>query len=228
MNPNHYLAVAISYLYAPRDGWPAGRSGRQDAGQLLDDRPRHRWPRPTSCWRCRWASSGSCPGYSTVPSAFGGEESAGASFLQRDGSVWTTDKDGLILCLLASEITAVTGTSPSQIYAALTQTYGEPAYARIDSPASREQKAILAKLSPQQVSATELAGEPITATLTSAPGNGAPLGGLKVTTENGWFAARPSGTEDVYKLYAESFRGPEHLARIQDEAQAIVAAALAG
>jgi phosphoglucomutase len=168
------------------------------------------------------------PGLLDGSVAFGGEESAGASFLQRDGSVWTTDKDGLILCLLASEITAVTGTSPSQIYAELTQTYGEPAYARIDSPATRDQKAILAKLSPQQVSATELGGEPITATLTSAPGNGAPLGGLKVTTENGWFAARPSGTEDVYKLYAESFRGPEHLARIQDEARAIVATALAG
>jgi phosphoglucomutase len=168
------------------------------------------------------------PGLLDGSVAFGGEESAGASFLQRDGSVWTTDKDGIILCLLASEITAATGSSPSQLYRELTSRYGEPAYARIDSPATREQKAVLAKLSPEQVSATSLAGEPITATLTAAPGNGAAIGGLKVVTENGWFAARPSGTEDVYKLYAESFRGPEHLAQIQDEARAIVAAALAG
>ena len=227
MNPNHYLAVAISYLYARRDGWPADSAvGKTLVSSSMIDRVtaglgRRLLEVPVGF---KWF----VPGLLDGSVAFGGEESAGASFLQRDGSVWTTDKDGLILCLLASEITAVTGTSPSQIYAGLTQTYGEPAYARIDSPATREQKAILAKLSPQQVSATELAGEPITATLTSAPGNGAPLGGLKVTTENGWFAARPSGTEDVYKLYAESFRGPEHLARIQDEAKAIVASALAG
>jgi phosphoglucomutase len=168
------------------------------------------------------------PGLLDGSVAFGGEESAGASFLQRDGSVWTTDKDGIILCLLASEIQARTDTSPSQLYRGLTERYGEPAYARIDSSASREQKAILGRLSPDQVSATELAGEAITATLTTAPGNGAPLGGLKVCTENAWFAARPSGTEDVYKLYAESFRGPEHLAAVQDEARAVVAAALAG
>ena len=166
------------------------------------------------------------PGLLDGSVAFGGEESAGASFLQRDGSVWTTDKDGIILCLLASEIIAVTGQTPSQLYADLTPTYGDPAYARIDSPATREQKAVLARLSPEQVAATELAGEPITATLTTAPGNGAPIGGLKVVTGSGWFAARPSGTEDVYKLYAESFRGPEHLAPIQEEAQAIVATAL--
>jgi phosphoglucomutase len=226
MNPNHYLAVAISYLYARRDGWAADSAvGKTLVSSSMIDRVtaglgRRLLEVPVGF---KWF----VPGLLDGSVAFGGEESAGASFLQRDGSVWTTDKDGLILCLLASEITAVTGTSPSEIYAGLTQTYGEPAYARIDSPATREQKAILAKLSPQQVSATELAGEPITATLTSAPGNGAPLGGLKVTTENGWFAARPSGTEDVYKLYAESFRGPEHLSRIQEEAQAIVAAALA-
>ena len=157
---------------------------------------------------------------------FGGEESAGASFLRRDGSVWTTDKDGIILALLASEILAVTGVTPSQRYQELTEKYGAPLYARIDAPADREQKARLAKLSPDQVSATELAGEQITAKLTTAPGNGAPLGGLKVTTANAWFAARPSGTEDVYKLYAESFLGLEHLAAIQDQAREIIAAAI--
>ena len=140
--------------------------------------------------------------------------------------MWTTDKDGIILALLASEITAVTGTSPSEHYRGLTGRFGDPAYARVDAPATREQKAALAKLSPEQVTATELAGEPITAALTTAPGNGAPIGGLKVVTETGWFAARPSGTEDVYKIYAESFRGPEHLAAIQEEARAIVAAAI--
>jgi phosphoglucomutase len=153
---------------------------------------------------------------------FGGEESAGASFLRRDGSVWTTDKDGIILALLASEILAVTGSTPSQRYDALAEKYGVPTYARIDAPADREQKARLGKLSPEQVTATELAGEPITAKLTTAPGNGAPLGGLKVTTENAWFAARPSGTEDVYKIYAESFRGPEHLAEVQGAAREVV------
>jgi phosphoglucomutase len=153
---------------------------------------------------------------------FGGEESAGASFLRRDGSVWTTDKDGIIMCLLASEILAVTGSTPSQRYAELAAKYGAPVYARVDAPADREQKARLGKLSPEQVSATELAGEPITAKLTAAPGNGAPLGGLKVTTENGWFAARPSGTEDVYKIYAESFKGPEHLAQVQAAARELV------
>jgi phosphoglucomutase len=153
---------------------------------------------------------------------FGGEESAGASFLRRDGSVWTTDKDGIILALLASEILAATGSTPSQRYDALAEKYGAPTYARIDAPADREQKARLGKLSPEQVTATELAGEPITAKLTTAPGNGAPLGGLKVTTENAWFAARPSGTEDVYKIYAESFRGPEHLAEVQAAAREVV------
>ena len=153
---------------------------------------------------------------------FGGEESAGASFLRCDGSVWTTDKDGIIMGLLAAEILAVTGKTPSQRYGELTATYGAPLYARVDAPADREQKARLAKPSPEQVTATELAGEPITAKLTTAPGNGAPLGGLKVTTENGWFAARPSGTEDVYKIYAESFLGPEHLAQVQQAARELV------
>lgn len=157
---------------------------------------------------------------------FGGEESAGASFLRRDGSVWTTDKDGIILALLASEILAVTEKSPSEQYAALTARFGEPAYARIDAPADREQKAVLAKLSPEQITADTLVGEPVTAVLTSAPGNGAPIGGIKVTTENAWFAARPSGTEDVYKIYAESFLGSDHLGRVQDEAKAVVSAAL--
>jgi phosphoglucomutase len=166
------------------------------------------------------------PGLLDGSVAFGGEESAGASFLQRDGSVWTTDKDGIILCLLASEITAVTGASPYARYRELTTRFGDPAYARVDSPASREEKAALGKLSPDDVSADTLAGDPIVDRLTKAPGNGAPIGGLKVTTENGWFAARPSGTEDVYKLYAESFRGPEHLEQIQEEAREIIAAAL--
>ena len=167
------------------------------------------------------------PGLLDGSVGFGGEESAGASFLRRDGTVWTTDKDGILLCLLAAEITATTGRSPSEHYADLVARFGDPAYARIDAPATREEKAVLGKLSPEQVTATELAGEPITATLTSAPGNGAAIGGLKVTTESGWFAARPSGTEDVYKIYAESFRGPEHLTQIQDEARALVTEVLA-
>ncbi|MCC6438514.1 MAG: phosphoglucomutase, alpha-D-glucose phosphate-specific, partial [Acidimicrobiales bacterium] len=157
---------------------------------------------------------------------FGGEESAGASFLRRDGTVWTTDKDGIILALVASEILAVTGESPSQRYRALTERHGDPAYERIDAPATREQKAVLAELSPDQVTATELAGEPITAVLVAAPGNGAPIGGLKVTTASAWFAARPSGTEDVYKIYAESFRGTDHLREVQAAAKALVDRAL--
>jgi phosphoglucomutase len=166
------------------------------------------------------------PGLLDGSVAFGGEESAGASFLQRDGGPWTTDKDGIILCLLAAEIIAVTGRSPSELYAELTERYGAPVYARIDSPATREQKRRLGQLSPSDITADELAGDGIVAKLTAAPGNGAPIGGLKVASDYGWFAARPSGTEDVYKLYAESFRGREHLARIQDEARAIVAATL--
>ena len=166
------------------------------------------------------------PGLLAGSIAFGGEESAGASFLCRDGTVWTTDKDGIILALLASEITAVTGRTPSEHYAGLTARLGDPAYARIDAPASREQKAALARLSPSQADMDELGGEPVLARQTTAPGNGEPLGGLKVITASGWFAARPSGTEDVYKLYAESFRGPGHLARIQEEAQQILGAVL--
>ncbi len=227
MNPNHFLAVAISYLYRHRDGWPSDAAvGKTLVSSSMIDRVvaglgRRLLEVPVGF---KWF----VPGLLDGSVAFGGEESAGASFLQRDGSVWTTDKDGIIMCLLASEIQAVTGSSPSQLHHELTETYGEPAYARIDSPATREQKAILARLSPDQVTATSLAGEPITAILTTAPGNGAGLGGLKVQTENAWFAARPSGTEDVYKLYAESFRGPEHLAAVQEEARAVVASALAG
>jgi len=225
MNPNHYLAVAIDYLYRNRPSWPdAATVGKTLVSSSMIDRVtaglgRRIYEVPVGF---KWFGPGLAGG--TV--AFGGEESAGASFLRRDGSVWTTDKDGIILALLASEITATTGQTPSQHYAELTERYGAPAYARIDAPATREQKAVLAKLSPEQVSAAELAGEKITAKLTTAPGNGAPIGGLKVVSESGWFAARPSGTEDVYKLYAESFRGPEHLAQIQDEAKAIIAAAL--
>ncbi|MDT4976350.1 MAG: phosphoglucomutase, partial [Pseudonocardiales bacterium] len=225
LNPNHYLAVAIHYLFGHRDQWPASAViGKTLVSSSMIDRVGAALRRtvlevPVGF---KWFVPGLLDG--TV--AFGGEESAGASFLQRDGSVWTTDKDGIILALLASEITAVTGSSPSQHYTALTQQHGDPAYARIDSPATREQKAVLGKLSSDEVSADELAGEKITAKLTHAPGNGAPIGGLKVVTESGWFAARPSGTEDVYKLYAESFRGPDHLAQIQEEARALVATTL--
>ena len=167
------------------------------------------------------------PGLLDGSVGFGGEESAGASFLRRDGRVWTTDKDGILLCLLAAEITAVTGATPSERYAGLVARHGDPAYARVDAPASREEKAVLGRLSADQVPATDLAGEPIVAKLVAAPGNGAALGGLKVVTESGWFAARPSGTEDVYKIYAESFRGPDHLATIQAEARQVVSEALA-
>jgi phosphoglucomutase len=167
------------------------------------------------------------PGLRDGSIAFGGEESAGASFLRRDGSVWTTDKDGILLALLASEIQGATGRSPSEHYAELTARHGAPAYARVDAPADREQKARLGALAPEDVTATELAGEPITDRLTTAPGNGARIGGLKVTTGSAWFAARPSGTEDVYKIYAESFRGPDHLAEVQQAARELVAATLA-
>ncbi len=225
LNPNHYLAVAIDYLYRHRDGWPASAAvGKTLVSSSMIDRVADGLGRqllevPVGF---KWF----VPGLLDGSVAFGGEESAGASFLQRDGSAWTTDKDGIILALLAAEITAVTRRSPSELYRDLTARYGEPAYARIDTAASRAQKAALARLSPEQVTASELAGEKITAALTTAPGNGAPIGGLKVISASGWFAARPSGTEDVYKLYAESFRGPDHLAEIQQEAQAIIAAAL--
>jgi len=227
LNPNHYLAVAIDYLYRNRDGWPAGAAvGKTLVSSSMIDRVAAGLDRtllevPVGF---KWF----VPGLLDGSVAFGGEESAGASFLQRDGSVWTTDKDGIILALLASEITAVTGQTPSQLYRGLTDRYGTPAYARIDTAATREQKAALARLSPEQVPASELAGEKIIAALTTAPGNGASIGGLKVVTESGWFAARPSGTEDVYKLYAESFRGPDHLAAIQEQAREIVAAAIGG
>ena len=227
LNPNHYLAVAIDYLYGHRDGWPATAAvGKTLVSSSMIDRVAEGLDRellevPVGF---KWF----VPGLLDGSVAFGGEESAGASFLQRDGSVWTTDKDGIILALLASEIIAVTGHSPSELYQDLTSRYGDPAYARIDTAASREQKEALARLSPEQVAATELAGEPITAALTTAPGNGAPIGGLKVAAVSGWFAARPSGTEDVYKLYAESFRGPDHLAAIQDQAREIISAAIGG
>jgi phosphoglucomutase len=226
MNPNHYLAVAIGYLYGHRPEW------RDDAGigktlvsSSMIDRVAAGLGRtlvevPVGF---KWF----VPGLRSGDIGFGGEESAGASFLARDGSTWTTDKDGILLALLASEIQAVTGRSPSEHYAALTEEHGSPAYARVDAPADREQKAKLGRLDPSAVTATELAGEPITAKLTTAPGNGAAIGGLKVTTESAWFAARPSGTEDVYKIYAESFRGEDHLRQVQEEARAVVSATLA-
>ncbi|MFF8940284.1 phosphoglucomutase (alpha-D-glucose-1,6-bisphosphate-dependent) [Streptomyces paradoxus] len=225
MNPNHYLAVAISYLYAHRDRWPAGTGiGKTLVSSAMIDRVAADLGRelvevPVGF---KWFVDGLSGG--TI--GFGGEESAGASFLRRDGSVWTTDKDGILLALLASEITAVTGKTPSEHYAALTARFGEPAYARIDAPATREEKALLAKLSPAQVSADTLAGDAVTSVLTEAPGNGAAIGGIKVTTDNAWFAARPSGTEDVYKIYAESFLGPDHLGRVQEEAKSVVLTAL--
>ncbi|WP_129311384.1 phosphoglucomutase (alpha-D-glucose-1,6-bisphosphate-dependent) [Streptomyces sp. L2] len=225
MNPNHYLAVAISYLYRHRERWPAGAGvGKTLVSSSMIDRVAADLGRrlvevPVGF---KWFVDGLADG----ALGFGGEESAGASFLRRDGSVWTTDKDGIILALLASEITAVTGRTPSEHYAGLTARFGEPAYARVDAPATREQKALLAKLSPAQVTADTLAGEAVTSVLTEAPGNGAALGGIKVSTANAWFAARPSGTEDVYKVYAESFLGPDHLARVQEEAKAVVLAAL--
>ncbi|MCM2415782.1 phosphoglucomutase (alpha-D-glucose-1,6-bisphosphate-dependent) [Streptomyces sp. RKAG290] len=225
MNPNHYLAVAINYLYAHRDRWPSGAGiGKTLVSSGMIDRVAADLGRPLVEVPVgfKWFVDGLADG----SLGFGGEESAGASFLRRDGSVWTTDKDGILLALLASEILAVTGDSPSEHYATLTSRFGEPAYARIDAPADREQKAVLARLSPEQVSADTLAGEPVTAVLTSAPGNGAAIGGIKVTTENAWFAARPSGTEDVYKIYAESFLGADHLGRVQEEAKAVVATAL--
>jgi phosphoglucomutase len=226
MNPNHFLAAAIDYLYRSRADWPATAAvGKTMVSSSIIDRV------ADDCGRrlvevpvgFKWF----VPGLLNGSVAFGGEESAGASFVRRDGRVWTTDKDGIILDLLAAEILAVTGSTPSARYRSIAERLGDPAYARIDAPATREQKAILAKLSPEQFSATELAGEPVVARLTSAPGNGEPLGGIKVVTSSGWFAARPSGTEDVYKLYAESFRGPGHLARIQDEARAQLAGVLA-
>jgi phosphoglucomutase len=226
LNPNHYLAVAIRYLFSHRDGW------RQDAAvgktlvssSMIDrvaaDMNRRVCEVPVGF---KWFVDGLIDG----SYGFGGEESAGASFLRKDGTVWTTDKDGIIMDLLAAEITAVTGRDPGEHYVALEAQFGRPVYERMDAPATLEQKAVLGNLSPEMVEATELASEPVTAKLTRAPGNDAPIGGLKVTTASGWFAARPSGTEQIYKIYAESFKGKEHLHAIQQEAQGIVDAAFA-
>jgi phosphoglucomutase len=226
MNPNHYLAVSIAYLFANRLGWkPDAGIGKTLVSSSLIDRVAAKLKRtlvevPVGF---KWFVSGLLDG----SLGFGGEESAGASFLRRDGTVWSTDKDGIIMDLLAAEMMAKTGRDPSELYRDLTKELGEPVYERIDAPATPEQKAILSKLSPDQVNATELAGDRIVTMLTKAPGNGAAIGGLKVATESGWFAARPSGTEDVYKLYAESFKGKEHLKQIQEQAQVLVSGALA-
>ena len=225
MNPNHYLAVAIEYLFSHRDGWAKDTAvGKTLVSSSMIDRVVASLGRdlvevPVGF---KWF----VPGLVSGTIGFGGEESAGASFLRKNGKVWSTDKDGLIMDLLAAEITAVTGKTPSQRYAELETQYGSPAYARIDAPANREEKATLKALSPDQVQASELAGEVISAKLTDAPGNGAAIGGLKVTTENAWFAARPSGTEDKYKIYAESFLGAEHVAQVQEEAKALVSQVL--
>ncbi|MBH0082263.1 phosphoglucomutase (alpha-D-glucose-1,6-bisphosphate-dependent) [Salinibacterium sp. SWN167] len=227
MNPNHYLAVAIQYLYTHREGWnPDAAVGKTLVSSSMIDRVAAAMGRdlievPVGF---KWF----VPGLVDGSVAFGGEESAGASFLRKDGSVWTTDKDGILLALLAAEILAVTGKTPSVLYAELVDEFGDPAYERVDAVASKEQKAKLGKLSGAAITATELAGDPITAKLSEAPGNGAAIGGVKVTTEFAWFAARPSGTEDVYKIYAESFKGAEHLRLVQAEAKAIVDAALNG
>jgi len=226
MNPNHFLAVAIDYLYSHRPGWrPEAAIGKTLVSSMLIDRVAASLGRellevPVGF---KWFVPGLIDG--TV--AFGGEESAGASFLRFDGTVWTSDKDGILLCLLAAEILAVTGKTPSQRYAELEAEFGASVYERVDAPATPAQKAALARLAPEAVTASALAGEPITAKLSHAPGNGAAIGGLKVTTENAWFAARPSGTEDVYKLYAESLLGGEHLRLVQREAEAVISAALA-
>jgi len=227
LNPNHYLAVAISYLFQNRPGWRDNAAvGKTLVSSSMIDRVAADLGRqlvevPVGF---KWFVDGLVDG----SLGFGGEESAGASFLRRDGVVWTTDKDGIIPGLLAAEMMARTGKDPGEIYQALTRQFGEPVYQRIDAPANAEQKAVLAKLSPEQVTMKELAGDPIEAMLTKAPGNGAAIGGLKVVTARGWFAARPSGTEDVYKLYAESFAGEEHLRRIQQEAQELLSRVLGG
>lgn len=227
MNPNHYLAVAIDYLFSHRPDWPTDAAvGKTLVSSMIIDKVAESLGRrllevPVGF---KWF----VPGLLDGSVAFGGEESAGASFLRKDGTVWTTDKDGILLCLLAAEILAVTGKTPSQRYAELEAEFGASAYERVDAAATPAQKAALARLSPESVTATELAGEQITAKLSHAPGNGAAIGGLKVQTEHAWFAARPSGTEDVYKLYAESLRGEEHLREVQAEARAVVTEALGG
>jgi phosphoglucomutase len=224
--PNHYLSVAISYLFQHRPKWPRdGGVGKTVVSSQMIDRVAAKLGRklyevPVGF---KWFVDGLLDG----SLAFGGEESAGASFVRQDGSVWTTDKDGIVPALLSAEITARMGRDPGEIYRELTREFGEPVYDRVEAPASPEQKEILEKLSPQQVRSTDLAGEKVQAILTTAPGNGAPIGGLKVQAESGWFAARPSGTEDIYKIYAESFRGADHLRLILEEAQTIVSDALA-
>ena len=227
MNPNHFLAVAIQYLYTHRPEWRADAAiGKTLVSSSMIDRVaeslgRRLWEVPVGF---KWF----VPGLIDGSVAFGGEESAGASFLRKDGTVWTTDKDGILLALLASEIRAVTGKTPSELYAELVEKYGDPVYQRVDAVATKAQKAALGKLNGSAITATTLAGDEITARLSEAPGNGAAVGGVKVTTEHAWFAARPSGTEDVYKIYAESFTGDEHLKAVQAEAKAIVDAALGG
>jgi phosphoglucomutase len=227
LNPNHFLAVAIDYLFRQRRRWPRTAAvGKTLVSSSMIDRVAARLRRPVVEVPVgfKWFVSGLLDG----SFGFGGEESAGASFLRRDGTVWTTDKDGIILGLLAAEITARTGRDPGERYGELTRAFGAPVYERIDAPATPDQKAVLQRLSPERVHADTLGGEPITAMLTKAPGNGAAIGGLKVVAANGWFAARPSGTEDVYKIYGESFLGKSHLRRIQDDAREIVGRALAG
>jgi phosphoglucomutase len=226
LNPNHYLAVAIDYLFRHRRNWrPDAAVGKTVVSSGMIDRVAAQLGRrlvevPVGFkWFVQGLLDGSC--------GFAGEESAGASFLRRDGTVWTTDKDGLLLDLLAAEVMAITGRDPGERYRELTREFGDPVYERIDAPATPEQKAVLQKFSPQQIQVSELAGENILAMLTAAPGNGSPIGGLKVSTANGWFAARPSGTEAVYKIYAESFRGEDHLRQIQAEAQTFIAEACA-
>jgi phosphoglucomutase len=226
LNPNYYLAAAVEYLFQNRTGWSeAAAVGKTVVTSSMVERVATHLGRQVSEVPVgfKWFVDGLLDG----SYGFGGEESAGASFLRFDGTVWTTDKDGFILDLLAAEITANTGKDPAEHYATLAERFGEPVYERMEAPANPEQKAALKALSPDMVTADELAGEKILAKLTHAPGNGAPIGGLKVVTENGWFAARPSGTEDIYKIYAESFKGAEHLAQIQDEAKTIVSAAFA-
>ena len=225
MNPNHFLAVAIEYLFTHRPGWPEGCAvGKTLVSSSLIDRVVAAMGRKLI--EVPVGFKHFVPGLIDGSVGFGGEESAGASFLRKDGTVWTTDKDGLILALLASEIIAVTGKTPSQLHEEQVARFGASAYARIDAPATKAQKARLAALSPDDVTATELDGEPIVDRLVRAPGNDAPIGGLKVTTKDSWFAARPSGTEDVYTIYAESFKGAEHLAQVQEEAKEVVSAAL--
>jgi phosphoglucomutase len=226
MNPNHYLAVAIDYLFAHRPGWPrTAKVGKTLVSSRLIDKVTASLGR--ELYEVPVGFKYFVPGLIDSSVGFGGEESAGASFLRTDGNVWTTDKDGIILALLASEILAVTGKTPSQLHEEQVQRFGASAYARIDAPANREQKARLKALTPDEVPATELAGETITSKATDAP-NGSAIGGLKVDTESAWFAARPSGTEDVYKIYAESFRGEEHLAQVQEAAKEVVDGALGG